>query len=221
MRGKGAPRADGTSGDLLATVEVQVPAVLDEAAREAVEAYREATAGKPLRAGLFEDADVVSFTQPPGPDAAVYVISVAAQLTGLHPQTLRTYERIGLITPGPHRRRRPPLLPPRPRAAARRSPTSPSPASASRACAASSSSSTRSPRCAPATRSCVAELEATREALRAGAGPRRPAPPTGCRCSAQPDPGQALVVWRRAAELARRYGPPGPGAIGGPTGPGT
>jgi len=36
----------------------------------------------------------------PGPDAAVYVISVAAELTGLHPQTLRTYERIGLITPG-------------------------------------------------------------------------------------------------------------------------
>ncbi len=38
--------------------------------------------------------------EPPGPDAAVYVISVAAQLTGLHPQTLRTYERMGLITPG-------------------------------------------------------------------------------------------------------------------------
>jgi MerR family transcriptional regulator/heat shock protein HspR len=37
---------------------------------------------------------------PPGPDAAVYVISVAAELTGLHPQTLRTYERLGLITPG-------------------------------------------------------------------------------------------------------------------------
>ena len=33
-------------------------------------------------------------------DAAVFVISVAAQLTGLHPQTLRTYERMGLITPG-------------------------------------------------------------------------------------------------------------------------
>jgi MerR family transcriptional regulator/heat shock protein HspR len=28
------------------------------------------------------------------------VISVAAELTGLHPQTLRTYEREGLITPG-------------------------------------------------------------------------------------------------------------------------
>jgi MerR family transcriptional regulator/heat shock protein HspR len=31
---------------------------------------------------------------------AVYVISVAAELTGLHPQTLRAYERMGLISPG-------------------------------------------------------------------------------------------------------------------------
>ncbi|WP_028655299.1 heat shock protein transcriptional repressor HspR [Nocardioides sp. J54] len=37
---------------------------------------------------------------PPAPDDAVFVISVAAQLSGLHPQTLRTYERVGLITPG-------------------------------------------------------------------------------------------------------------------------
>ena len=36
----------------------------------------------------------------PAPDAAVYVISVAAELTGLHPQTLRAYERMGLVTPG-------------------------------------------------------------------------------------------------------------------------
>ncbi len=54
VRGKGAPRSDGTKGDLLATVEVHVPAVLDADARAAVEAYREATSGKPLRAGLFE-----------------------------------------------------------------------------------------------------------------------------------------------------------------------
>ena len=40
------------------------------------------------------------FAPQPGPDAAVYVISVAAELTGLHPQTLRAYERMGLITPG-------------------------------------------------------------------------------------------------------------------------
>ncbi|WP_370248123.1 molecular chaperone DnaJ [Nocardioides sp.] len=56
VRGRGATKSDGTRGDLLATVEVQVPAVLDAAARAAVEAYREATAGKPLRAGLFEEA---------------------------------------------------------------------------------------------------------------------------------------------------------------------
>lgn len=37
--------------------------------------------------------------QTPGPDAALYVISVAAELSGLHPQTLRTYERMGLIAP--------------------------------------------------------------------------------------------------------------------------
>jgi MerR family transcriptional regulator/heat shock protein HspR len=36
----------------------------------------------------------------PDPDTAVFVISVAAELSGLHPQTLRTYERLGLITPG-------------------------------------------------------------------------------------------------------------------------
>ena len=49
-------------------------------------------AGRPSsRRGVFE---------PPGPDSAVYVISVAAELSGLHPQTLRTYERMGLITPG-------------------------------------------------------------------------------------------------------------------------
>ena len=56
IRGRGAPRADGTRGDLLATVEVHVPAVLDEAARTAVQAYRDATKQKPLRAKLFEDA---------------------------------------------------------------------------------------------------------------------------------------------------------------------
>ena len=56
VRGRGATKSDGTKGDLLATVEVQVPAVLDAAAREAVEAYRAATAGKPLRSKLFEEA---------------------------------------------------------------------------------------------------------------------------------------------------------------------
>jgi MerR family transcriptional regulator/heat shock protein HspR len=33
-------------------------------------------------------------------DTPVFVISVAAQLSGLHAQTLRSYDRLGLVTPG-------------------------------------------------------------------------------------------------------------------------
>ena len=33
------------------------------------------------------------------PERAVYVISVAAELAGVHPQTLRIYERKGLVDP--------------------------------------------------------------------------------------------------------------------------
>ena len=34
-----------------------------------------------------------------GQDRAVYIISVAAELAGVHPQTLRIYERKGLLSP--------------------------------------------------------------------------------------------------------------------------
>lgn len=37
---------------------------------------------------------------PAGFDGPVFVISVAAQLTGMHPQTLRQYDRLGLVQPG-------------------------------------------------------------------------------------------------------------------------
>ncbi len=36
---------------------------------------------------------------PRGRDRAVYVISVAAELAGIHPQTLRIYDRRGLVQP--------------------------------------------------------------------------------------------------------------------------
>jgi MerR family transcriptional regulator/heat shock protein HspR len=32
-------------------------------------------------------------------DEAVYVISIASQLSGMHPQTLRQYDRMGLVSP--------------------------------------------------------------------------------------------------------------------------
>jgi MerR family transcriptional regulator, heat shock protein HspR len=36
----------------------------------------------------------------PGEDMPLYVISVAAELAGLHAQTLRAYDRLGLVVPG-------------------------------------------------------------------------------------------------------------------------
>jgi MerR family transcriptional regulator/heat shock protein HspR len=33
-------------------------------------------------------------------DSPVFVISVAAELAGMHPQTLRQYDRLGLVSPG-------------------------------------------------------------------------------------------------------------------------
>jgi len=54
VRGRGARKKDGTKGDLLATVQVQVPARLNDAAREALTAYRAAGVDTTLRANLFE-----------------------------------------------------------------------------------------------------------------------------------------------------------------------
>ena len=40
-----------------------------------------------------------SDNQQPDDEAGLYVISVAAELSGLHPQTLRQYDRLGLVSP--------------------------------------------------------------------------------------------------------------------------
>jgi len=56
VRGRGAVKKDGTKGDLLATVQVQVPARLNDAAREAIARYRAAGVDATLRANLFEKA---------------------------------------------------------------------------------------------------------------------------------------------------------------------
>lgn len=41
----------------------------------------------------------VDFPADDAAERAVYVISVAAELAGMHPQTLRQYDRLGLVTP--------------------------------------------------------------------------------------------------------------------------
>jgi len=56
VRGKGARRKDGTNGDLLATMAVQVPQNLNGAARQALESFREATAGEDPRDDLLRRA---------------------------------------------------------------------------------------------------------------------------------------------------------------------
>jgi molecular chaperone DnaJ len=57
VRGKGVRRKDGTAGDMLVTVTVQVPQDLSGKARDALEKFRDATAGPDLRADLLRDAN--------------------------------------------------------------------------------------------------------------------------------------------------------------------
>lgn len=56
VRGRGVTKRNGTSGDLLVTVEVAVPQRLDGAAAEALSAYAEATKDFDPRAGLLGGA---------------------------------------------------------------------------------------------------------------------------------------------------------------------
>lgn len=135
--------------------------------------------------------------EPPGPDAAVFVISVAAELSGLHPQTLRTYERLGLITPG------------RTGGGGRR--YSPRDIELLRSIADLTASGigiegvrrildleNRLAALSARNEELVAELEATRDALRQTLAARR-TDGQGNKLPVlrRPEPGQSVVVWRR------------------------
>jgi MerR family transcriptional regulator, heat shock protein HspR len=135
--------------------------------------------------------------EPPGPDSAVFVISIAAELSGLHPQTLRTYERLGLITPG------------RTRGGGRR--YSPRDIERLREISELTSSGigiegvrrildleNRVTALAQRNEELVEELETTRDALRRALSARRPdGTPNKLPVVRQPAPGQSVVVWRR------------------------
>ena len=56
VRGKGARRKDGSRGDLLVAVEVVVPQRVDGKAKDALETFRDATAGDDVRAELLRAA---------------------------------------------------------------------------------------------------------------------------------------------------------------------
>src|ERR1700754_5322453 len=42
----------------------------------------------------------IHFTMEQASDAKILIISVAARMAGMHPQTLRQYDRLGLVQPG-------------------------------------------------------------------------------------------------------------------------
>jgi MerR family transcriptional regulator/heat shock protein HspR len=134
--------------------------------------------------------------EPPGPEAAVYVISVAAELTGLHPQTLRTYERLGLITPGRtggggrrYSHRDIELL----RQIASLTSAGIGIEGVRRIMELENQVAALSAR----NEDLRAELEATREALRQAAQVRRTEPASRLPVLAPPPANQSLVVWRR------------------------
>jgi molecular chaperone DnaJ len=52
VRGKGIVRRDGQAGDLLVTLQVAVPANMDDKAKAALEAYRDAVADQDPRPDL-------------------------------------------------------------------------------------------------------------------------------------------------------------------------
>ena len=107
--------ATARKGDLLVTVEVLVPQALNEQAREALNSYAEAVGSVNPRAKLFAAGRGVTVSASELPqridhDAPVFVISVAAHLAGMHPQTLRTYDRMGLVLAAAYGQARSPLL---------------------------------------------------------------------------------------------------------------
>lgn len=59
VRGRGVRKADGMNGDLLASVEVEVPSKLDTASREALESYQESRPATDIRENLMRQAGVV------------------------------------------------------------------------------------------------------------------------------------------------------------------
>ncbi|KRC52842.1 MULTISPECIES: heat shock protein transcriptional repressor HspR [unclassified Nocardioides] len=132
---------------------------------------------------------------PPADDDSVFVISVAAQLSGLHPQTLRTYERVGLITPGRTGgggRRYSYRDIERLREIAELTASGIGIEGVRRILDLENTVSALRSRNAEL----AAELDAAHEALRQ-ALTARPAPPTRLPALPQPPAGQSIVVWRR------------------------
>ncbi len=113
MKGKGAPRLGASGkGDLLARVKVLTPGEAERGAERPAEEVRRRPQGRSESrtrglVGLEQRWSIMAArtrteeTKMPFEDKLrpVFMISVAAELAEMHPQTLRMYERRGLIRP--------------------------------------------------------------------------------------------------------------------------
>ena len=81
IKGKGAPdlKNKGQFGNLKIQIHVEVPTDMNDEQKKAMEDFLAATGEEKRR--------------------PLYMISIAAELAGVHPQTLRSYEQKGLVTP--------------------------------------------------------------------------------------------------------------------------
>ena len=108
VRGHGVP-GKGRKGDLLVTLDVAVPVRLTPGAAQgdrepgrgdgrgpAAADHRGGAGGRRAMSTTAGQDAVRSVAE----DAPVFVISVAAELAGMHAQTLRQYDRLGLVRPG-------------------------------------------------------------------------------------------------------------------------
>ena len=109
LRGEGPPsrvRRQGR-GDIHYRFVIDVPRDLTEEQREAVDALSQTMNGNPRESLLRRRPEAVAdgraahARSPRGwrHDRGVFMISVAAELADMHPQTLRMYEARGLIEP--------------------------------------------------------------------------------------------------------------------------
>ncbi len=113
LRGEGPPKPRGKGrGEIRYRLEIELPKELSDDQSEAVEKLAETLNGADPRAELLakarDDRWRLVASDAPGANGSeisvddergVFMISVAAELAHMHPQTLRMYETRGLIAP--------------------------------------------------------------------------------------------------------------------------
>ena len=100
LRGEGPPKLGGRGrGDIRYRLVVDVPRSLSREQAEVVDELATVMDGNPRSRLLSGGGSRMAAGGDHDQVRGVYMISVAAELAGMHPQTLRIYEARGLITP--------------------------------------------------------------------------------------------------------------------------